>query len=160
MDQNTKTVYLTISVFPSLILTLVFVATSILKFLSTAWCLILSTLPYSVPFARDPFHYSQSLFCEVSPPIPSSEASLQLIPWPWQNNPTPFLGNNDWFFPYFPVHSISLLSQPSWNPPNFTSFFPNPYSSPSIAGLSANSTFSRHSTCICKLPPSTILFQS
>lgn len=39
--------------------------------------------------------------------------------------PPLFSANNDWFFPYSPAHSISLLSHPSWNLHTFTSFFPN-----------------------------------
>ena len=129
-------------------------AQSTLKFLIRACCLI-------------SFSFSHCHFLFAFPGIPLTPAScfpvksahkFDFLKPPFDleldlSRRLTFLANNDWFSPYFLTHLISLLSHTSWIP----SFFSHPYSSSPTVGLSANSTFPRSSTCICKLLPITSL---
>lgn len=65
------------------------------------------------------------LWSQLRSPILWSLPSSSLYPDLDRIIPPLFSANNDWFFPYSPAHSISLLSHPSWNLHTFTSFFPN-----------------------------------
>lgn len=57
---------------------------------------------------------------------------------------------NNWFFPYSPAHSMSLLSNPNWNLHNFTFFLSKwlPSTFYNCSNSISSTFFSRHSKFI------------
>lgn len=104
--------------FPSL--TISSVAIHMLKFLITACCLIslsFSHCHFLFAFAGIPLTLASCFplksahkFHFLKPPF---DLYLDL------SRRLSFLASHDWFSPYFPAHSISLLSHPSWTPSYF-----------------------------------------
>lgn len=128
MDQNPMTQkYLTISLFFSLRITIIFVDIIILKFLNMVCFLMPACIATHCSLLPGILQLSHFSMRSVQRAYSLNPLFIFSTLWYWQNNPLFFSANNC-FFLYAPAHLIPLPSHPSWNLHNFSFFFSNSYS--------------------------------